>query len=165
MGNLGQSRIAEGVDYAAKPGTTVPVYAIGAGVVTQVKAGDSSFYPPLPNWITYKLTDSSGSAHDKFVYVAEACPPLVHIGDIVTSSTLLCRAEERSIETGWAMDATSQAAAAYSSYIGHHGYETAYGVNFNQLLVKLGAPSGHLDSSSDPSGQVVGSLPSGWPTW
>ena len=158
---LTAARIDEGVDYISnKP---VPIYAIGNGVVT-IATDHSTFYTTSgghADWITYKLTD--GPAAGKFVYVSEACPPLVKTGDTVTVNTRLCNVLPDSIETGWALDATSQAAAAYGAY--QEGYETAYGVNFNQLLVKLGAPGGHLDTSSDPGGVVLGSLPSGWPSW
>jgi lysophospholipase L1-like esterase len=163
MKNLQPSRIDEGVDFWSNDGTTVPVYALGNAEVTKVADGNSTFYPPLPNWITYKLTD--GPAQGKYVYVSEACKPLVHEGQKITSDTKLCEAEHRSIEMGWALDATSQAAAAYSVYGGHDGYETAYGVNFNKLLVKLGAPTGTLDTNSDPSGEVRGQLPPDWPKW
>lgn len=160
--NVVASRIDEGADYSTS--SSVPVYAIGNGVVTASYNGNSNWYPPLPNWLTYKLTD--GPAAGKYIYVAEDCPPLVRVGDQVSpSSGPLCNMGPRSIETGWAADGTSQLAAAGSAYAGHGGFETAYGVNFNKLMVSLGAPNDHLDTSSDPSGTVLGTLPGGWPTW
>ncbi|HXR50327.1 MAG TPA: phage tail tip lysozyme [Verrucomicrobiae bacterium] len=162
MSNLGASRIDEGVDYYAKSGS-VPIYAIGNGKVT-LATDHSSFYTTSgghADWITYQLTD--GPATGKYIYVAEACPPSVHTGDVVTSNTVLCNVLPDSIETGWASDATTQIAAAHDVY--REGYETAYGVNFNQLLEKLGAPGGHLDTSHDPGGTVLGSLPANWPQW
>lgn len=157
------SRIDEGVDYAStKP---VPLYAIGNGTVT-LATSKSTFYTTKgghSDWITYQLTD--GPAAGKYIYIAEACPPKIKTGDKVTTATVLCDVLPDSMEMGWAPDGTSQYAAAYYDYRGHNGYETAYGVNFNQLLVKLGAPSGHLDAGSDPSGQVLGTLPIDWPKW
>ena len=157
------SRIDEGVDYAStKP---VPMYAIGNAVVT-VATTKSTFFTTRgghSDWITYQLSD--GPAAGKYIYVSEACPPLVKVGDIISTSTHICDVLPDSTEMGWAPNATGQYAAAYPDYSGHDGYETAYGVNFNQLLVKLGAPSGHLDSGSDPSGKILGTLPTGWPTW
>lgn len=156
--NVVTSRIDEGVDYASKAGTKVAVYAMGNGKVTQVAKGNSTFYSPLPNWITYQLSD--GPAKGKYVYVAEDCSPLVKVGDTVNTSTHLCDMEPRSIEMGWALDATSQAAAAVHIY--NEGDVTAYGVNFNQLLVSLGAPGGF---NKNPGGDPTGSLPDGWPRW
>lgn len=156
-------RIDEGVDYASD--SSVPLYAIGNGKVT-LATDKSSFYTTNgghADWIAYQLSD--GPAAGKTVYVSEACPPLVKTGDLVTSATHLCDVLPDSIEMGWAMDPTVQAAAALMEYQGHDGFETAYGVNFNMLLLKLGAPGGQLDTNVDPSGQVLGTLPNGWPKW
>ena len=158
-----QSRIDEGVDYASS--SPVPLYAIGNGVVT-VSTDKSTFFTTSgghADWITYQLID--GPAAGKYVYVSEACPPLVKVGDKISTATHLCDVLSDSIEMGWALNGSSQVAAASVDYRGQRGFETVYGVNFNQLLVSLGAPSGHLDAASDPTGQVVGTLPSGWPTW
>jgi hypothetical protein len=167
MTNVVTSRIDEGVDYAAKTGTTVPVYAIGNGTVGKVALNDGT-----SNWwnkfggysVVYTLTD--GPAAGKNIYVAEWCPVRPGIGTTIktiTSSTVLCDMTSDSIETGWAKTSSSDEPSASDVY--QEGYETAYGVNFNQLLLKLGAPGGHLDVGNDPSGKVLGSLPSGWPTW
>jgi beta-N-acetylhexosaminidase len=164
---LVQSRIDEGVDYAAEAGKKVPLYAMGKGKITKV-TNHSTFYTTSgghADWITYQLTD--GPAAGKYVYVSEACTIVPEIlsgaKTDVDASTKLCDVLPDSIEMGWALDSTSQAAAAVHVY--REGYETAYGVNFNKLLVKLGAPGGHLDTRSDPSGTVLGSLPAGWPEW
>lgn len=168
MTNVLQSRIDEGVDYLAKPGTTVPVYAIGNGIITKVARNDgtSDWWRHFGGYsVVYKLTD--GPAKDDSVYVAEWCPvrskATVDVGKTVTSGTALCDMTPDSIETGWALSNNTDIPAASSVY--KEGFETAYGVNFNQLLVKLGAPPGHLDTGHDPSGTVLGKLPNGWPTW
>ena len=164
MTNVEQSRIDEGVDYVAAPGTSVGVYAIGNGVVTIATSSSSFFTTSAGNadWITYQLTD--GPAMGDYIYVSEGCDHIsVTVGSVITPNTLLCDMEPDSIETGWASSASVQTPAASSVY--QEGYETAYGVNFNQLLVSLGAPPGHLDTSNDPGGVVLGSLPASWPTW
>jgi murein DD-endopeptidase MepM/ murein hydrolase activator NlpD len=115
---LVRSRIDEGADFASNG--PVPIYAIGPGIVTQ-KTDHSSFYTTshgYADWITYQLT--SGPAAGDFVYVSEACSPiLVGIGDKVDNNTQLCSVLPDSIETGWALDATSQAAAAFGAYTGN----------------------------------------------
>jgi hypothetical protein len=156
--NLTPSRVDEGVDYAST--APVPLYAIGNGVVTEVAKGNSTFYPALPNWITYKLSD--GPAAGKDIYVAEDCPPLVNVGDKVSPSTgPLCNVQPASIETGWAMNDTTQAAAAYGSYSESHA--TAYGQNFEELMESLGVKT--KACYDHPGEQLEGSLPSGWPKW
>jgi hypothetical protein len=156
---LTPSRVDSGVDFAStKP---VPIYPIATGTVTQVESGDSSFYPPLPNWITYQITPGDGPAGGKYIYVAEDCPPLVHEGEALTTNTELCAVQPASIETGWALDATSQAAAAYGVYT--ESNSTAYGQNFSELLDSLGVT---VKACYDHPGEPLqGTLPSGWPTW
>ncbi len=167
MSNVGPSRIDEGVDYFATTGK-VPVYAIGNGEVT-LATDKSTFFTSNTSghsdWITYKLSD--GPAAGKYIYVSESCTidPDILSGKVkvVNTDTKLCDMLPASIEMGWADSPTGQYAAALSSYIGHHGWKTAYGVNFNELLVKLGAPPGHLGSGVP--NQVTGMLPADWPKW
>lgn len=155
--NIVASRIDEGADFASTQ--PVPIYAIGPGVVTQVAKGDSTFYKPLPNWITYKLT--SGPASGKFVYVAEECPPLVNIGDTVGPNTgPLCNVMPQSIETGWALDATSQAAAAYGTYTESNA--TGWGQNFYELLQSIGLKT---KECYDHPGQKLQGTATGYPNW
>lgn len=160
---IGISRIDEGVDYYATAGKKVPIYAMGNGEIT-IATDHSSFFTTSgghADWITYKLTD--GPAKGKYIYVSEACTiePDILSGKVtkVTSSTHLCDMLPDSIETGWALNSSSQAAAAWSVY--NEGDVTAYGVNFNELLVKLGAPSGTKKAGAT----IKGTLPDNWPKW
>lgn len=171
---LGQSRIDRGVDYyAPTDDESIPIYAIGNGEVT-VATDKSTFFTTShghSDWITYKLTD--GPAAGKYIFVSEACSPiLVKVGDKVTKDTQLCSILADSIETGWAQDGTTQLPIVDSAlYETHHGCKTAYGLNFNQLMLKLGAMGGYTHVSkqcTDNGGTnetVLGELAPGWPTW
>jgi hypothetical protein len=159
MHALVRSRVDEGADFST--GSSVPIYAIGNGVVTQATS-NSTFYPG--SWITYQLSD--GPAKGKYVYVAEACTPvLVHITESVTSNTHLCDVQPSSIETGWALDATSQAAAAYGHYVEINGrsYATADGQNFTELLYSLGVTV--KECYDLPGAPLTPLLASGLPAW
>lgn len=154
---LGPSRIDEGVDYTGGG----PVYALGAGVVT-FASGQTSW--PGGTYIIYQLKD--GAAKGKYVYVAENCTVRVHQGQQVTSDTVLCDMHNAFpyIETGWS---TSTQQTPMSSDVYHtvaDGSATAYGVNFDALMHKLGAPAG-IYQFPNQKGHPVGSLQSGWPTW
>ncbi len=159
--NLVPMRIDEGVDY----GGDGPVYAIGNAKVTYVNTGSgwpgpgSTPQHQTPGtFIGYTLSD--GLAAGKTVYVAENCTDVkVKVGDTVNTSTVLCTMHNEFpyIETGWAQQGVDLA-MAQSVY--HEGDVTAFGVNFSQLMKKLGAPEGNSDASS-----AIGALPAGWPTW
>ncbi|HUA13586.1 MAG TPA: hypothetical protein VL989_03745 [Candidatus Sulfotelmatobacter sp.] len=157
--NLVYNRVDEGVDFATD--SSVPIYAIGSGIVTEATES-SSFYTTSAghaDWITYQL--SSGPAKGKFVYVAEGCSPvLVHATEIVGPNTQLCTVLPDSIETGWAVNATEQAAAAINVY--QEGNATAYGQNFEELLTSLGVNKACYDH---PGEALEGALPPGWPQW
>jgi hypothetical protein len=66
-------------------------------------------------------------------------------------------------EQGWAADKSTTWAAAHVEWNGHDSsnFYTAYGENFSDLLVKLGAKPG----TKKPGAQKIGSLPAGWPQW
>lgn len=154
-------RIDQGVDY----GGHGPIYAIGNGVVDAVyHYGESSGWPGpsgggVGGWVSYTLSD--GPAKDKIVYFAESCQPIVNHGDKVTPDTVICNMNGDTnpwIETGWAASTVGSAAAAQA--LGG-SCATDYGVNFSDLLKKLGAPAGIIECG----GPNNGTLPSGWPTW
>jgi murein DD-endopeptidase MepM/ murein hydrolase activator NlpD len=153
---LRPERIDEGVDYAGEG----PVYALGDGVIKNlVNSGWN--YGGFDAFISEQL--SSGPAKGLYVYVAEACIPKssLHIGDTVNADTVICNMinpADTGIETGWA--APPGAGAALASPVYNEINSTALGVNYNKLLMSLGAPSGVLQS-----GAVTGSLPPGWPQW
>lgn len=153
---LRPERIDQGVDYAGEGS----VYALGDGVITNLTNAGWNF-GGYDAFIGEKLTD--GPAQGLYVYMAEACVPVssLHVGDAVNSDTVICNMINPSstgIETGWALPPGNGAAMAQSVY--HEGASTAFGDNYNKLLVSLGAPSGVLQS-----GGLSGSLPSGWPQW
>jgi hypothetical protein len=162
-------RIDEGVDYRGHG----RIYAIGDGVVT-VATNNSSFFANEGGQNTvYRLT--SGEAKGKSVFFGEACKPKPSlIGHKVTSKTVICHMHGDSfpgIETGWWNPHTDTPMAwpKYTPAGNPDGSKMAYGVNFSQLLVSLGAPGGNTvhdpaRMSTNP-GRKVGSLPRNWPRW
>jgi hypothetical protein len=151
-------RIDQGVDY----GGYGPVYAMGKGKVLNLT--NSGW--PGGTFIVYQLLE--GPAAGKFVFFAENCPvsPSLRISQIVDSSTRICTMVDASphIEIGWADGAALGAAKAHSvwgSSVDDENHYTAYGLNFSQLLEKLGAPAGTIKTGA----QKLGSLEAGWPTW
>lgn len=154
VSGLTPERIDQGVDYAGSGS----VYAIGDGVVDNLVNSGWNF-GGYDAFLSYQLSD--GPAKGLYVYVAEDCIPQVTIGEQVTSSTALCNINNPSgsgIETGWAEAPGDGLAIASGEFNGSNS--TAYGINFNKLLMSLGAPSGALQNSGPP-----GSLPSNWPQW
>ena len=149
---LSPERADEGVDFSGAG----PVYAIGAGVVTQAQ-GDNGGWPG-GGWITYLLTD--GPAVGEVVYLAEDVTPAVQIGQKVTPQTVIGHMYEGSdgIETGWAMldSASSESELPEAGGIGGAGpFPTAVGVNFDALLQALGVPA-----ATNLFGSGAGILPS-----
>jgi hypothetical protein len=152
---LRPERVDEGVDY----GGSGPIYALGDGVVTST-AGNW----PDGTFISYRLTD--GPAVGKTVYVAENVTPSVSVGQTVTVNTVVGVLHNAypDMEIGWAADKYGDTMAAatgqWTPTADTSSTPTAYGLNFNDLLVSLGAPSGVVGRSG-PSGVIA----SGWPTW
>jgi murein DD-endopeptidase MepM/ murein hydrolase activator NlpD len=144
-------RIDQGVDF----GGFGPVYAIGNGVVLNTYGTGW----PGGTFIAYQLSD--GPASGEVVYVAEDLEPSVQVGQQVSSGTVLGQmyGGPNGIEMGWANPAAlpDTMARAYGQYDGSD--PTAFGLNFSQLLVSIGAPGGLLE------GPVQGSVPGGWPHW
>ncbi|HET9689888.1 MAG TPA: hypothetical protein VFP61_01950 [Acidimicrobiales bacterium] len=152
---LRAERVDEGVDY----GGSGPVYALGDGVVTSTTGNW-----PAGTYISYRLTD--GPAAGESVYVAENVTPTVTVGQTVTMGTVVGILHDAypDMEIGWSADAygdtMAAAAGQWTPASDAASQPTAFGVNFDQLLVGLGAPSGTMGA-----GATVGSLPAGWPTW
>lgn len=153
-------RIDEGVDY----GGNGPIYPIGNAKVVLVDNGTAQW--PGGNYITYQLT--SGSYAGNYVYVAENCKPLVQTGQTVTPTTPLCTTTDNFpfTESGWSyaptFNDTPMAICAYKKV--PDGTATAYGYNFNQLLVGTGAQSGTWQYTNQAGGNnLAGTLPPGWP--
>ena len=152
---LRPERVDEGVDY----GGSGPIYALGDGVITSTSGAW-----PDGTYISYRLTN--GPAVGRMVYVAENVTPTVTVGQTVTPGTVIGTLHDAypDMEIGWAADQYGDTMAADAGQWGSAAQAasapTAYGINFNQLLVSLGAPSGVMVSSS-----VSGVLPTGWPGW
>jgi murein DD-endopeptidase MepM/ murein hydrolase activator NlpD len=126
-----------GVDFSGSG----PVYAIGAGVVTEAM-GDNGGWPG-GGWITYQLTD--GPAVGEVVYLAEDVTPTVQVGQKITPQTVIGNMYNGSdgIETGWAMldSASSESELPEAGGINGAGpFPTAIGMNFDYLLQALGVP-------------------------
>ena len=156
--NLTAMRIDEGVDY----GGDGPIYALGPGTVVYARSNTGW---PGGTFIIYQL--SAGAAKDKYVYVAENCTVLVKVPQSVDATTPLCTLHSTwpFSESGWADGSNVDLAAAFNVY-SPDGTATAFGWNFNQLLVKLGAPSGTFQFPNQKGGNnLTGTLPAGWPTW
>ena len=143
--------VDQGVDYCGSG----PIYALGDGVVVNVY--DAQW--PSGVFISYRL--SNGPARGRYVYVAENVTPSVHVGERVTAATALgvLHDAKTCLETGWADPPSSpERAAAHRYYNGKNS--TAYGLNFNALLVALGVRPGLPQPDGPP-----GPLPPHWPTW
>ena len=130
-------RIDQGVDFYGSG----PVYALGDGVVTNAEAYNGGWGG---GWITYQLTD--GPDAGLMVYLAEAVTPTVVVGEHVTPSTVIADMFEGGggIETGWAQASgvTAESQLAEAGGIGGGGpFPTVIGVNFDELLIALGAPA------------------------
>ncbi len=149
---LTPERIDMGVDYSGFG----PIYAIGDGTVLATT---------VPGWpgstmIAYQLTD--GPANGLIVYAAEDIAPTVQIGDTVTTHTVLglMYPGPDGIETGWGDPAIIGNTLAGDRHQFNGTNTTAFGANFAQLLISLGAPSG-VPQNFPPTG----SLPDNWPRW
>ncbi|MGI9005493.1 MAG: hypothetical protein ACR2FU_04710 [Streptosporangiaceae bacterium] len=147
---LSPERADEGVDFAG----TGPVYAIGAGVVTQAMGNNGGW--PGGGWITYELTD--GPAVGEVVYLAEDVTPAVQVGQKVTPDTVIGHMFNGGdgIETGWAMldSASSESELPEAGGIGGAGpFPTGVGMNFDNLLQALGVPAAN-NAGDPPSGLV-----------
>jgi murein DD-endopeptidase MepM/ murein hydrolase activator NlpD len=154
--------IPERVDMGADFGGAGPIYAIGNAVVTNA-SGDNGGWPG-GGWITYRLT--SGPASGLQVYVAEDVRPTVQVGQRVTSGTVVANMFNGGdgIETGWAMpdglSAESQLPEA-GAISGGGPFPTKVGLNFDSLLVRLGAPAAP-NYGQGGYGLLPPSYPSSW---
>jgi murein DD-endopeptidase MepM/ murein hydrolase activator NlpD len=149
---LTSERIDQGVDYAGSG----PLYSIGNGTVLEVY--NSGW--PGGAFIAVRLSD--GPAAGEVVYEAENITPHVRVGQSVTPDTVLGTLNSGfpHLEIGWGSPkyiGESYWAQLYGAY--PDNCSTSFGINFNQLLVSLGAPSGLAEAST-----CGGRLPSGFPS-
>ncbi len=152
VSGLSPERIDQGVDYAGSGS----IYAMGPGAIDLYRNRNDSGWPG-GTFVSYKL--SAGPAQGKVVYLAENIDlnPALHAGSFVYSGTVLGTLVDASpnSESGWGVEGEGYT-AEYSCYT--EGCTTALGINFNELLVCLHAPSGIMEQT--------GCCPSasGWPT-
>jgi hypothetical protein len=156
VGGLIPERIDMGVDF----GGAGPVYALGDAVITNASGDDPGW--PGGGWITYRLT--SGPAEGLTIYLAEDVTPDVHVGEAVTAHTVIANMYNggAGIEFGWAQanggSAESQIPAA-GSISGTGPFPTMVGLNFEELLQRLGVPA-----ANNRDDAPHGLLPAGYPT-
>jgi hypothetical protein len=136
LSSLAPERIDQGVDY----GGAGPIYAMGPGTVDVYQNRNDSGWPG-GTFVSYKL--SAGPASGKTIYLAENIDlnPALQSGSFVYSGTVLGTLVDAfpDSESGWGV-AGAGYTAEHSCYT--EGCMTALGVNFNDLLVCLKAPSG-----------------------
>ncbi len=150
--SLVPERIDQGVDY----GGSGSIYALGPGTVDLFQNRTNSGWPG-GTFISYTLSD--GPASGKVIYLAENIDlnPVLKPGSFVFSGTVLGTLVNASpdSESGWGV-AGAGYTAEHSCYT--EGCTTPLGVNFNELLVCLHAPSGVMNQG--------GCCPAaaGWPT-
>lgn len=171
--DLKSGRIDQGVDYSGSG----PLLAIGNAQVVYATNTDGG-WPPFPGGaITLLLSD--GVYAGKYVYYTENITvrqdlinaidagqkPVVKAGD--TIATLYDAAPN--MEIGWA---SGPGSTPLAGALGQNAKETgqgndpgdvqsAAGINFNELLKAVGAPSGGPGSGPKSTGP---GMPAGWPT-
>jgi hypothetical protein len=148
-------RIDQGVDYACSG----PIYAMAPGIVDVYHNRDDSGWPG-GTFISYKVT--AGPAAGKVIFLAENIDlnTALHSGSYVFSGTILGTQVNASpeSETGWGVQGAGYT-AEHSCYV--EGCTTPLGVNFNDLLVCLKAPSGIKETSTGCCTSSAG-YPSNW---
>lgn len=149
-------RIDQGVDYSG----TGPLLAIGRALITKVETSNTG-WPGA--WIEYRLLDGPDKGQD--VYYAEGVTPAagIHPGKIVSAGTPVANlipGWHSGIEIGWA---SGVGTASYAKEYGggySEGDSTAAGVNFSDLIKRLGGPGG-IQQGTTTGTYKGGALPSG----
>jgi hypothetical protein len=138
VANLQPKRIDEGVDYAGAG----PLLAVGSGAI-RVTSG-----PGWPGNTFIALQLDQGPLAGRIIYYAENVTPTVTVGQHVNVGDVVGVLHDAypNLEIGWAggglLGGTLGDALARSTGGDAGGASTAVGVNFNQVLVMLGAPGG-----------------------
>ncbi len=164
VGGLGPFRIDMGVDYSGSG----PLLALGDAKITFASNNDDG--PPscwgITCWpgggaVVYRLLN--GPFAGKYVYYAERVTVTVRTGQTVKAGQQIAieHLGSPNIEIGWGSGRGPETLAIAD---GHQaggdpgGWSAIEGRNFNDLLVRLGAPSGFLQP-----GVPSQSMPRGWP--
>jgi hypothetical protein len=150
--SLNPERIDQGVDY----GGAGPIYAMGPGTIdVYINRTDTGW--PGGTFVSYKL--SVGPAKDREIYLAENIDldPSLSSGSFVFSGTVLGTLVDASpdSESGWGVPGEGYT-AEYGCYT--EGCTTPLGINFNDMLVCLKAPSGIMETGG------CCPQPTGWPS-
>ena len=158
--NLAASRIDMGVDYSGEG----PVYAVGPAKI--ISASSNSGWPG-GGWVSYEVT--AGPLKGRQIYVAEDVTPQVRAGQTVDSNTVIANMHSggSGIETGFAAPnaqyTTLAAVTGQSNTAGDPGeFSTGWGIVWNDILVRLGAPTGSINQGpphSNPAGYTLDSFP------
>jgi hypothetical protein len=152
VASLNPERIDQGVDF----GGAGSLYALGPGTIDLFDNRNNAGWPG-GTFASYLLT--AGPASGKTIYIAENIDlnPSLKKGSVVFNGTVLGTIVNASpdTESGWGV-AGAGYTAEHSCYT--EGCMTPLGVNFNQLIVCLNAPSGLMGTG--------GCCPAatGWPT-
>ena len=164
VGGLGQRRIDMGVDYSGSG----PLLALGDAKITFASNNDDG--PPscwgITCWpgggaVVYRLLN--GPYAGKYVYCTEHITVTVRAGTTVRAGqqVAILHFGYPNLEIGWGSGRGPETLAiAYGHQAGGDpgGWSGIEGRNFNNLLVRLGAPSGFLQA-----GVPSQSMPRGWP--
>src|SRR5579883_94462 len=148
---LAPERVDQGVDYSGNG----PVYAIGPATIVVLNPNAPGGWNGA--YVSYRL--ESGPAAGKLVYFAETMTlnSALTVGASVDANTVL-GTMSGGIETGWcAANGMQPLSQLWGVPTYQDGTSTALGIDFNSLLIALGAPSGIISANK------VGSLPPGWP--
>ncbi|HZL08097.1 MAG TPA: hypothetical protein VFC50_02795 [Candidatus Dormibacteraeota bacterium] len=163
---------ARRIDQGEDESGTGAVYPIGDSRVTDVTTSSSYWANEGGNVVVYRLSD--GPARGKSVYVSENCSPnpALYIGKrVFAGKTALCYMHDAFpyTETGWAQGGRgNDKPIDYSLYSNlTDGSEMAVGLNFSNLMQRLGAPGGNTNPGhvSYNMGTIMGRLPAGLPQW
>ena len=148
--NLQPKRIDQGVDYSGAG----PLLAISSGTIRMTSEAG------WPGGAFIALQLDSGLFAGQVVYYAENITPAVRIGQHVNAGDVVGTLHDAfpNLEIGWGgggrAGGTLGDTLARANGGAVEGVSSAVGVNFNQLLMLLGAPSGIQQG-------LIGHLPSG----
>ena len=150
ISNLQPKRIDQGVDYAGSG----PLVALGTGTIMVTNEGG------WPGGAFIALHLDHGLFAGQVIYYAENITPTVRVGQHVNVGDVVGILHDAypNLEIGWAggglAGGTLGDTLARSNGGAEEGVSSACGVNFNKLLVFLGAPSGIQQG-------LMGHLPAG----
>jgi hypothetical protein len=136
--NLQPKRIDQGVDYSGAG----PLLALGSGIIRMTTEGG------WPGGAFIALQLDKGLFAGQVIYYAENITPVVKVGQHVNPGDAVGILHDAypNLEIGWAGGGRAGGkigdTLARTNGGAVEGLSSAVGVNFNQLLVFLGAPSG-----------------------